>query len=176
MGQFPDCQKLFCDILNVPRRLTLEMLVQEAKYQTRRNLTFPADHMKPVLFELACHVEKCNDEQEWEHKMQSWMPLDGMAIFPVKYPNEAEARLVSRHEEFFVPDHSDYWHCFKGLVPTLDVSIKEAEALYPLLNGFAGRIKGISQAVVNDWTTNGKERLDVDWTMRMRSKVPQLLR
>ena len=173
---YPDCEKLFCRILNILRNPSLDMLVEEAKYLAEGDLTFPAAHVKPVLFELVRHTRQCDDKDEWEQKMRCWSPLDEMAIFPVKFPGEAEARLVSRHEQFFVPDCSEHWELFKGTLPTLDVSVEEAEALCPLLNGFGGSITGISQAVKHDWIAKGKERLDVGWTMKIQSKIPEILR
>ena len=175
-NQFPDCEKLFCSILNITRQPTVRILVREAMYHTTGIHTFPVVDMKPLLFGLAWHIENGPKETKWEETMKPLLRLDTKAIFPVKYPDEVETCLASRHDYFFVPDRSERCGLFRGSIPMLDVSVEEAEALQPLLNGFGGNIQSLSQSAKDDWVPKGNEQLDVSWTLKMRSKVPGFLR
>ena len=173
---FPGCEKLFCDILEIARQPTVKMLAWEAKYQLEGLHNFPVEDIKPLLFGLARHLEAYPKDGEWEETLKPLLSLNHDAIFPVKYPDELEASLVSRHEYFFVPDRTECYNLFRGSIPMLDVSVEEAEVLQPLLNSFGGNIRNLSQSIKGDWTIKGKEALEVSWTLMMRSKVPEFLR
>ena len=50
---YPDCDKLFCKILDITQKPSLDMLVEEVKHLAEGDLIFPADHVKPVTLPAA---------------------------------------------------------------------------------------------------------------------------
>jgi len=178
-AQYPDCEKLFCNILHVQKSADITTIVTDARRASQTPFLMQTENFKPYLLELSILVKQSVEENEFG-ALSCLDDLKDLPMFPVKERDGLVPKLVKRCDlsspSFnFVADRADLHEVFQNKVPLLDFSVDEVYALMPLLENFV-HPRFLSKEAPGHYVSIGEKVLNWKLTSKLRGKSPELFR
>ena len=140
LAHYRDLEDFFVQYLEV-KEPDINLYIEELKFLAAGNKSPSVELVK----ELIQYVNSMGPRQE------SLQDLQSCPILPVKDVN-GQVTLRRPYNAFAISDRHDYKYLFKGKVPILDYTKKEAHELQPLLSAL-GLVKRYMSLIVKETST-----------------------
>ncbi|KAL9037061.1 MAG: hypothetical protein Q9214_005861, partial [Letrouitia sp. 1 TL-2023] len=178
LSQYEDCKRLFCDILCVQKKATLEHVVDDIKRtiaETDEQLLI--DELGPLMVTLSKYIKRSveDNDQNVPRILQS---LECAKIFPLRIGKSirAASKLDLSVQSFcFVADRDILYELFENHVSLLNFSSAEVHKLKPLFDHFL-HPRLLSNEVRKAFVKRGKETFDSALTLEYRKKSAEIFR